>query len=102
MLNWLRKSNGADAKFPSTNDPQWDAKLLALKERLSTTLPDDALMTGLLGLIDANIRVELTPLTDAGLPDAEVHRLRGRIGMLRDLRNELDALWREAREKPKT
>jgi len=80
-------------------DPAWPDKLNALRDRLSNTQPGDALMDGLLGLLDAFVRAELDPLTTAGLDDAEVNRLRGRVGMLLDLKAELTKLWREELEK---
>ena len=78
-------------------DPEWPMKLQKLRDRLELLGDDDELMQGLIGLLDANVRVEMEPLTSPLADDAEVNRLRGRLGMLLDFKAELLKVWHEAR-----
>ena len=80
-------------------DPDWPATLAALRVRLAATPKDDALLRGILALIEANVRTELDPLTAPGLDEAEVNRLRGRLGMCLDLKAEIEKLHREAQQE---
>ncbi len=75
---------------------------LAEFKRLLQALPPGApLWTQLLALLDAYVLSESVGLASPGLDDAEAHRFRGRIGMLLDLKAELDRLHRESIEELK-
>ena len=82
-------------------DPDWPKKLAALRQRLEGTPAEDAFLAGIIGWLDANIRVELEAGTVAGLSNEEAQRFRGRVGMLLDLKRDLDRMAREARAASK-
>ena len=86
------------AKSPALRlaDPGWQQTLADLRARLAGTVENDAFYAGVLGLLGANARVELEPLCAAAVPDAEIHRLRGRVAAFMDARTELEKLWRAA------
>lgn len=65
------------------------------KQRLRGMAQDDPLWPQLIALMEAFSRTETGPLVAPGLDDAEAHRLRGRVGMCLDLRDELMKLWNE-------
>lgn len=79
-------------------EADWKRRVLpAFKRQLANVTPaDDPLLAGCLGLIDANLRVELGPAIKAGLSDADRHRFAGRLGMLLDLKTDLLRLQLEA------
>lgn len=81
-------------------DPAWPRKLQDLKERLVITPVQDPLWAGVIGVIDANIREVMGDLTPASLTTEEADRLRGRLGMLLDLKRELTVLHESARSMP--
>lgn len=97
-MNW--KFWQRPAVSVALTDPAWPATLQRLKEQLAVTRPEDPLLAGFLGLIDANVRAELPPSTVPGLPNEEAHRFRGRIGMLLDLKADLEKLHRECVAQP--
>ena len=109
ILNWLGRRSSAALPRPALppklavqlTDPEWPDKLKRLQDRLANTPDEDPTMVGLIGLIDAFIRSELEPTVSSGLDDAEVHRLRGRLGMLIDFKAELLKLWRDVKTQAK-
>lgn len=97
---FFRCSPKPSAPILALTDPHWAATLHAFREQLAVTQPTDPLWAGVLGLLDANLRVELNPVATPGLSSEEAHRFRGRIGMLLDLKAEMEKLHREARAEP--
>ncbi len=74
-------------------NPLWPEQLKRLRERLKGTPKSDSLMVGIISLIQENISSELGPLCSPLGSDSELNRLAGRIGMLVDLKLELEHLW---------
>lgn len=64
-----------------------------LEARLRGMASDDPLWPQLLALLDATVATETSALVQHGLDDTEVNRLRGRVGMLVDLKSELQGAW---------
>ncbi len=85
-----RRREERERKAAMTHD------LAALKRRLAVMPAEDDLWPRLLALLDAYVVSETKPLAGAGLDDAEAHRLRGRVGMLLDLKGDLENVRREA------
>lgn len=72
-------------------------RLQPLVLRLQTiTDPKDPLWAGLQELMQSNIEIETENVCAPGISDAEAHRGRGRLGMLLDLREQLNDLIAEA------
>ena len=71
-------------------------ELTRLKARLEALPPDDPLWPQLLELLDAYLLTEAGMSVTPGLDDGEAHRFRGRVGMLLDLRADLQRVWVEA------
>lgn len=82
----------AAARQPGFDRDRFKARIMGLAE-------DDPLWPQLLGLVDACVESELGPLVISGLPDAEAHRLRGRVGMLMDFKADLEKVWAETHPK---
>lgn len=57
---------------------------------------NNRLWKGLLGLLDASLEIEQEAICAPNVPDSEVHRARGRMGILLELRAELIRLHAEA------
>jgi len=57
---------------------------------------NNRLWTGLLGLLETNLQIEQISICAPNIPDSEVHRARGRMGILLELREELVRLHAEA------
>ena len=85
------------SKFKRPAD--WPKSLEKLKERLALLAIDDPLWPLLLELVDQFIVVELAASVSVALDDSEAHRFRGRIGMLIDMRRDLEELLVAARAK---
>jgi hypothetical protein len=73
--------------------------LNAFRQELRGVPPDGVLWTQLLALLDAYALTEARALSSPGLDDAEAHRLRGRVGLCFDLKQDLERLMAEARAK---
>lgn len=58
--------------------------------------PDSPMWAQFMALLEAEIRTEIGALCSFGLDDAETHRLRGRVGMMIDFRDEMELLWTRA------
>lgn len=69
----------------------------ALAAMPSDTLP---VWRGVLALIDESAIIEQDAICAPNLSDAEAHRGRGRLGALRDLRQQLNDLYLETHQKP--
>lgn len=78
---------------------EWPKQLKRLREILSSTPPDNEIMQGVIGLVDAEVRVELRASVEPGLSETEAKRFQGRLGMLLDFKHDLQRIWDEAREQ---
>lgn len=96
-MNWKFKDPTPPLPLALTlTDPNWPAKLRALRETLAVTPPDHPLVAGFLGLLDQNVLSELGPSVQPGLSDAERHRFAGRLGILLDVKSDFQKLHRDA------
>jgi hypothetical protein len=73
--------------------------LEAFRQELRGVPPDGVLWVQLMALLDAYALTEARALSSPGLDDAEAHRLRGRVGMCFDLKQDLERLMADARAK---
>lgn len=70
-----------------------------LIERLKTIQRDDPLVVGLEWFLRDMERIEIESLCGPRIGDEEAHRGRGRIGALRDVRDQIEQLWQEAHKR---
>lgn len=70
------------------------------KARLQTITPADPLWAGLMYYLDELHKTEERSLCLPAIGDGEAHRGRGRLGMLIDLRDQLDDLMVKAHATP--
>ena len=70
------------------------------KARLQTIMPTDPLWAGLMWYLDELHKIEQRSLCQPAIGDEEAHRGRGRLGMLIDLRDQLDDLMVKAHATP--
>ena len=74
--------------------------LQQFQARLQTITPTDPLWMGLLWYLDACRDIEQRSLCQPAIGDEEAHRGRGRLGMLIDLRDQLDDIMIKAHATP--
>lgn len=82
---WKRKAKVATSAAEFNLD--------AFQARLRGLAGDDALNTQMEAWLTANVWTETGAAVSAGLDDSEAHRLRGRVGMVLDLREEWRRQW---------
>ncbi len=80
---------------------EWQQQFGDLKRSLAALPADNSLWPGLLALLDQYTAAENDALAQPGISDAELRRAAGRIGMLADLRKDLEELPAKAREEQK-
>ena len=68
-------------------------KLLA---RVGVLASDDPLWPMLTALVRRNLETETEAVARAGIGDEEAHRARGRVGMLLDIEQQLNQIWRDS------
>ncbi len=78
------------------NQPATTLNLELLKARLWSMGSEDILWPQLMALLEAYAMAEARAAASPALDDAEAHRLRGRMGMCFDLKQDLEKLMAEA------
>ena len=76
-------------------DPAWPEKRHLFLDRLANTMPNDALMNGVLGMIDQELLIQVQKCEARNVTETEAISLCGRIGLLVGLRADLQNKWKE-------
>ena len=74
-------------------DPAWPAKRQAFLERLANTPEQDALMQGVMGMLDQAILMQVQRCERTGISETEAVQYTSAIGLLVGLRADFKQSW---------